>query len=128
VPWKPPSTLRNDARLNPYRSRGGTINDSSGRSGVVYVLTVTWWTRVGGHLWWRTYSSPYELVAPWILFPTGEVRDYVLPAQDIASLVADWERGFLGVLNDQALTVEWLDDEGSVRVRSQLGIPDQQGN
>ncbi|MDT4893691.1 MAG: hypothetical protein QOE97_2726 [Pseudonocardiales bacterium] len=58
-----------------------------------------------------------------MVLPGGAFHDYVLPADDIPSLLDSWGAGPLGTFNGETLTVEWLDQPGSKRIRTEMGVP-----
>jgi hypothetical protein len=124
VPRRPPPLDIIDPRLEPYRERGGVALDRAGRRGLVFVETQTWWTATG-HLWWRRFGEPRELPLVWVLLPDGQVHDFLLPADDVATLTADWAVGRLGTFNGVQLSVDWLDELESRRVRDEIGVPER---
>jgi hypothetical protein len=82
-----------DARLDPYRDRGGILRDDDGQTGTVYVRIETSWRIAAGRLWWRRWSTPEEEPWIWMLLPDGEFADFVLPSDQVEYLVEDWAKG-----------------------------------
>jgi len=46
----------------------------------------------------------------------------------VATLTADWAEGRLGTFNGVQLSVDWLDELESRRVRDEIGVPERKGH
>jgi hypothetical protein len=118
---RPPTDQVRDPLLDPYRNRGGDVRDQTGRRGVAFVSTDTWWTRQRG--WKRPrWVDPQELPHLWLSLEDGWFNDYVLPSGDVPSLTDEWADGRLGTFNHATLTVGWRDETGSAEIRAAFGI------
>ncbi|GAA4609765.1 hypothetical protein GCM10023107_93310 [Actinoplanes octamycinicus] len=118
MPFRPPPGHADpDPRFDPYRERAGVLADQGEPFGVLYLRFDTSWRQLGGHLWWRRWSEPREHVTGYLALNDGGFDDFVEDADTVAEELEYWDRGrfpYRGLL----LTVEWLDDEGSRRARS----------
>jgi hypothetical protein len=88
----PPQHPR-DPRLDPYRDRTGLLTDEAGTEfATVFVRVETWWTQVGGFLWWRKWASPRDVPQVFYLIG-GHFEDSISRAGTIEQDLADWSRG-----------------------------------
>ena len=81
MPWRPPferPASPSDARLDRYRERAGVV---LAEDGVVvaqlYLRVETHATRLGGLLWGRRWSLPYEVVHGFMEFTDGRFDDWL---------------------------------------------------
>lgn len=105
-----------DSRLDPYRERAGALFADDERFGTLYLRVETWWTQLGGHLWWRRWSEPHEAVHGYIAYATGCFDDFVEDLDTLADELEEWGRGRFP-LRGEKLHIEWLDDAASRQAR-----------
>ncbi|WP_313815674.1 hypothetical protein [Citricoccus sp.] len=111
--------------LGSYRRRAGRITDPAGSSGLIYVDVDVACTQVGGHLWWRRWSEPCEVVMLYMRFPEGLFQEAWMEGEDLNAEIGTWQRGeFLGhPYRDDEPTryqLEWLNDEETARARTEF--------
>ena len=120
MPWKPPPGEANDVRLDPFRNRAGLVLAVGGDEFArIYLEAETYFELVGGHLWWRVWSKPYELIHGYMLMAGGQFTDWVSEGVELEQDTADWLGGafqYLGI----RYHVVWLSPEDSRRVREQI--------
>ncbi|GII26524.1 hypothetical protein [Planosporangium mesophilum] len=124
MPWSPPDNppVVADARLDPYRERAGHLFRGADQVGAVYIRVETWWTEIGGRLWWRRWSEPEEGVHGFLVDKGGAITDFLLDAEHLDDELADWNQGRF-MYRGEVLHVSWLDDDASQRVRVEtLGL------
>ncbi|WIY05068.1 hypothetical protein QRX60_14950 [Amycolatopsis mongoliensis] len=120
MPWRPSSW---DAvpgrRFDPYRERAGRLFTDEGEAGFVFVRLSPAVAQIGGALWWRRWSEPFEQVEEYYWLADGGFADTVTDAGDLADEVRDWGSGRMSVAGETC-RVEWLDDEKSRLVRDDV--------
>lgn len=117
MPWRPPDwAAAPDHRFDPYRERAGRLSDGAG---FVFVRLSPAAAQVGGALWWRRWSAPFEQVEEYYSLSDGRYTDTVTDAGDLDDEVRDWASGTLSVAGE-TYGVEWLGDEESQRVRDEV--------
>jgi hypothetical protein len=124
VPWRPPinQPVVRDARLDPYRERGGLLFRGTDQVTTVYIRVEAVWTQVGGHLWWRRWSGPTEVIHEFHVTESGAFDDYVFGSEAMDDELANWNLGRF-LYGDELLQVSWLDDDASQQVRVEtLGL------
>jgi hypothetical protein len=120
VPWRPPlGDADPDHRFDPYRERAGRLFSDEHEAGFVFVRLTSAVIQLGGVLWWRRWSAPYEVVQEYYALSTGWFTDTVTDADDLADEVLDWSAGRLN-LGGELYRVEWLDDEESTLARDEV--------
>ncbi|MFB9688332.1 hypothetical protein [Amycolatopsis plumensis] len=120
MPWHPPpGDADPDHRFDPYRERAGRLFTDGGEAGFVFVRLTTAAAQLGGALWWRRWSIPFEMVQEYYSLTDGRFTDIVTNADDLADELLDWSAGRLGVGNE-VYRVEWLGDEESKLVRDEV--------
>lgn len=125
VPWRPPSVLARNPRLDPYRHMAARFSEDSGRSGTFYVEPDALSTVRSGHLWWRRWSPLEEFVILWVETPQGEDTDTWILPDDLDDELTDWDKGqFRWIGETYRLT--WLDDDATRALRRALQIEDVQ--
>lgn len=120
MPWKPPPGDAGDARLDPFRDRAGLVLEDGGvEFARLYLEAETYFEQVKGHLWWRTWSEPYEVLHGYMLLADGQFTDWVADRAELEKDIADWLSGsfqYVGV----KYHVVWLSMEESRRVRDEI--------
>ena len=106
-------------RLDRYAFRAGELRSPDGSdTGHVLVLPAVYWTKIGGHLWWRRWGRPTFTADVWVSvravepsFQTGwfthELLDEMLDLWDVGQVV---------VGKDLLYAVRWLDDRDSTAI------------
>ncbi|MEU6264291.1 hypothetical protein [Saccharopolyspora shandongensis] len=85
----------------------------------MFVRLSRWVAQIGGALWWRRWSEPFEKVEEYYLLTGDRFADTVTDADDLGDEVLDWASGRL-CLAGETYRVEWLDDDESTRVRDEV--------
>ena len=107
-----------DERLDPYRGRDAHLTNPQGeRAGELFVDVEDFTIQVGGHLWWRRWSSPTEMLHGWIGLTDGTTTDFLI-FDGLDEALAEWATGTVDLYGTQ-YTVRWLDDHGSQLLRDQ---------
>jgi hypothetical protein len=120
VPWRPPREDADpDHRFDAYRERAGRLFTDGREAGFVFVRLTSGAAQLGGALWWRRWSAPFEVVQEYYSLSDGRFTDTVTDADDLADEVLDWRAGRLSV-GDEPYRVEWLGDEESRLVRDEV--------
>lgn len=118
--WKPPPGEACDARLDPFRDRAGLVLEDGGvEYARVYLEAETYFEQVKGHLWWRTWSAPCEVIHGYMLLADGQFTDWVSRRAELEQDIDDWLSGcfqYVGV----KYHVVWLSTEESRRVRDEI--------
>jgi hypothetical protein len=118
MPWNPPSqdVPPHDERLDPFMDRAGILTAGDVEVGTVVVAAETWWTRVGGHLWWSRWSAPQEVLRGSVRWADGQVADRLSAGEQLEDDLREWPAGRFTHAGT-AYRVVWLDEEESARVR-----------
>lgn len=120
MPWQPPHGDAHDARLDPARNRAGLLLQDGGvEFARVYLEAETYFTQVKGHLWWRTWPAPYEVVHGYMLMSDGQFTDWVSAREELEDDIADWLSGCLQYVGVRYHAI-WLSTEESRRVRDEI--------
>ncbi|WP_146040875.1 hypothetical protein [Ornithinimicrobium sufpigmenti] len=85
----------------------------------LYLEAETYFEQVRGHLWWRAWSAPYEVIHGYMLLVGGQFTDWVSDRAELEKDSADWLSGcfeYVGV----KYHVVWLSTEESRRVRDEI--------
>lgn len=129
MPWRAPphkAGRNRDARLDPYRERGARLSSHDRDwNGTLFVRVETWSEQLGGHLWWRDWSDPYEVVHSYVRFSDGWSDDWIVGRDHLDGELGDWKQNKLVYLG-KVIGIEWLDDTTSLEVRDRefgLGAP-----
>jgi hypothetical protein len=76
--WPPPPASPTDPDLAPYVDRAGVLTRDGARIGTIFLRAEECWLHVSGHLWWKTWSPPYNVVHGSMLFNNGDYQDWLL--------------------------------------------------
>jgi hypothetical protein len=105
-----------DHRLDPYRERGAILTSPGDRSATLFVRMETYWHHIGGHLWWRQWSEPFEVPHGYMVFAVGGFDDWLVGREGLDEELRDWAQNRLRYVGE-VLDIEWLDDAASRHVR-----------
>ncbi|MDP9444461.1 MAG: hypothetical protein M3P83_09000 [Actinomycetota bacterium] len=100
-----------------YKDRVGRLYRDERELGFVLVRVQSYCEQVGGHLWWRRWSSPEDALDPWTIID-GTLSDSWLPADAIDDELADYDAGRFDYYAE-LLCVTWTDPDESERLREQ---------
>ena len=78
-----------------------------------------YWTQAAGHLWWRRWSEPFEVLHGYMAFTDGRFDDWLVGREEFDEDLGDWSRSKLRY-GGELLDVEWLDDTASRHVRDEV--------
>lgn len=121
--WEPDWSLQvADPRLDPYRHRAAKLLRGGLEVGSLYAEPGYAATQERGHLWWRSYSEPREMLQLWLRID-GRDDDYCSDGEDLTADLEGWRAGVFFV-GGQEYGCKWLDDEVSESIGRQLGIGD----
>lgn len=103
-------------RLDRYAFRAGELRSpDESETGHVLVLPMVFWTKIGGHLWWRRWGSPRTTADVWVsacdVDPSFEFAWYWGDVLD--EMLDHWDAGQVKVGEDVLYEVRWLDDRSS---------------
>lgn len=124
MPWRPPADApeARDSRLDPYRDRAAVLRDEEGVFATIYVRVETYWRRVGGHLWWRRWADPHEVLIGVMDFEhDGMHTDWLTGPEHLDEELEDWGSGRFRYVGE-TYRLEWLDDEATRQVREYMRI------
>ena len=120
--WRPrdeiPAETR-DSRLDPYRERAATLKGGGDVEATLFVRVQVYWTQAAGHLWWRRWSEPFEVLHGYMAFTDGRFDDWLVGREEFDEDLGDWSRSKLRY-GGELLDVEWLDDTASRHVRDEV--------
>ena len=127
VPWRPPfehaDGLRN-ARLDPYRERAGVIfDDADVEFAKLFLRVETYSTRLGGILWARRWSAPFEVVHGFMKLADGRFDDWLSWDSHLDVDLHDWANGRFAYIGTE-YRVRWLDDVASADIRRSMNLDD----
>ena len=123
VAWEPDwSQQVDDPRLDPYRHRAAKLLRDGLEVGSLYAEPSHVATQERGHLWWRSYSQPREMLQLWLQID-GRDDDYWSDGEDLTADLEGWRAGVF-VVGGQEYGCKWLGDEESEAIGRQLGIRD----
>jgi hypothetical protein len=114
VPWSPAFTDVPDARLDLYRDRLARLYRGGALAGHVILLTESWVTQVGGHLWWRRWELR-EFAQPRVQLLDGSDFDDPIQEANLEQELEHWSRGKFPVTGE-LLDLVWLSQEEAVRL------------
>jgi hypothetical protein len=120
--WRPPFENKargRDPRLDPYRERAAILTSGGDPKARLYIRIETYWTQIGGHLWWRQWSEPYEVAHGYMILADGSFDDWVVRREELDEDLANWPRNKLSYFGE-ILDVEWLDDTASRQSRDDI--------
>jgi hypothetical protein len=121
VPWKPDwSDLQPDPRLDPYRHRAALLIRDGVEVGCLYAEPEYLATQDGGHLWWRSYTAPREMLKLWWQVD-GSDNDAWSDGEELTADLAGWRAGRFQI-GGQQYECTWLDDVRSDQIRRSLGL------
>lgn len=127
VPWRPPFDRADglpDARLDPYRERAGVVlDDAEVEIALLFVRVEMYSTRLGGFLWGRRWSSPYEVVHGFMEFTDGRFDDWLSWGEHLVGDLHEWA-GDRFTYTGTKYRVRWLDDAASAEVRRRMSMDD----
>lgn len=121
VPCKPDwSQLPVDHRLDPYRHRAARLLREGTEVGFLYAEPEHLVTQQSGHLWWRSFTTPREMLKLWMRVE-GRDDDAWSDGDELAADIQRWRAGVfqLGGFQYECM---WLDDAESASIRHYLGI------
>jgi hypothetical protein len=99
-----------------YHCRVGQLSDSRGeRVGYVIVIARTYWSRVGGRLWWRRWGNPAVGADVAFFTKNAEPDTWDLIGDDLDSALDSWAIGQL-TRGNTTFSVEWLSVEAGDKV------------
>lgn len=120
VPWKPDwSHLQPDPRLDPYRHRAALLVRDDAEVGFLYAEPEPVATQERGHLWWRSFTAPREMLKLWWQVD-GSDNDAWSDGEDLAADLAGWRAGVFQLGGEQ-YECTWLDEARSDSIRRRLG-------
>ncbi len=100
-------------RLDRYAFRAGELRSPDGSdTGHVLVLPIVFWTKIGGHLWWRRWGS--SMTTADVLSSARDVEPSFQCGWywgDVLDEMLDlWDAGQVQVGEDLMYEVRWLND------------------
>lgn len=123
MPWSPTVRHPPDPRLDAYRNRLASLYRSGVLVGYLLVLTEYGAVQLGGHLWWRRWTSESEFVQPQVQLLDGTWWDFVVLDEDLDRELDDWARGRFDLTGTETLDLVWSSEQESVeRVPAIFGL------
>ena len=125
VPWKPDwSDLQPDPRLDPYRNRAALLIRDGVEVGGLYAEPEYLAIQERGHLWWRSYTAPREILKLWWQVD-GSDDDAWSDGEELTADLAGWRAGRFQI-GGQQYECTWLSRGrwASIRRRLCLNAPD----
>lgn len=113
--WSPDPTAPRDVRFDRYRNRVAGLSRGADVLGHVIFLTEVSSMLLGGHLWWRRWSLPLEVMAPRIQLADGRSSEPSMEESDIEEELELWGKDQFA-LGDQVLGLSWLTSEEALAV------------
>ena len=122
MPFNPDfSQHRPDPRLDRYRGRVGRLSRHDQRVGYVLVEAEPYAEQQAGHLWWRRWGRPQDLLWVWTVID-GEPSDSLVPDDATEYELREYDAGHFRY-REEVLAVSWTDPIESKRLRTaQFGM------
>ncbi len=116
MPYRPDfSSHQPRPALRRYQDRVGRLNRGKQEVGLVLALVESYCEQVGGHLWWRRWSTPEDALNLWTIID-GKFSDSWVPDEVIDDELADYDAGRFAYYGEQ-LGVVWAEAEESKQLR-----------
>lgn len=104
------------SRLAPFRRRVGRFFDTQGETGTLYVDSTIESTQLGGLLWRRRWSEPFESALLFVEYPDGRFEEHHLDGDLLDKEIDAWERGeFHDGRDEVEYALTWLDEDEAAR-------------
>lgn len=119
--WEPDwGHLVADPRVDPYRPREAKLLRDGLEVSYLYAEPDHVVTQEGGHLWWRSFSQPREMLKLW-MHVDGRDDDSWSDGEVLIADLEGWRAGVF-LVGGQQYGCKWLDDAQSKPISRQLGI------